>query len=36
MGQFDSAYADLKRASQLEPRWSMPKEYLANYRVSAR
>ena len=36
IGQFDSAYADLKKANELEPRWSMPKEYLANYRVSER
>jgi|SRR5947209_2095387 len=33
MGEFSSAYADLKRAHELEPRWSMPSEYLANYRV---
>ena len=36
MGNFRSAYADLKRAQELEPRWSMPREYLANYRVEAR
>ena len=36
MGQFQSAYADLKRAHELEPRWSMPREYLANYRVDGR
>jgi len=36
MGQFESAYADLKRAQELEPRWSMPREYLANYRVTGR
>jgi tetratricopeptide (TPR) repeat protein len=33
MGQFSSAYADLRRAVELEPGWSMPREYLANYRV---
>jgi tetratricopeptide (TPR) repeat protein len=36
MGEFSSAYADLKRAHELEPRWSMPSEYLANYRVQPR
>lgn len=36
MGQFSSAYADLKRAHELEPRWSMPTEYLANYRAAGR
>ena len=36
MGKFDSAYADLKRAQQLEPGWSMPREYLASYRVEPR
>jgi tetratricopeptide (TPR) repeat protein len=36
MGEFKSAYADLKRANELEPRWAMPKEYLASYRVEAR
>jgi tetratricopeptide (TPR) repeat protein len=33
MGDYPSAYADLKRAQQLEPRWSMPREYLASYQV---
>jgi tetratricopeptide (TPR) repeat protein len=33
MGEFDAAYADLKRAQQLAPGWSMPREYLAAYRV---
>jgi tetratricopeptide (TPR) repeat protein len=32
MGDFSSAFSDLKRAHELEPRWSMPSEYLANYR----
>ena len=36
IGDFSSAYADLKRASELEPRWSMPKDYLASYRVRDR
>lgn len=36
MGQFDSAYADLKRAQELDPRWEMPRQYLANYRFSGR
>ena len=34
MGQFKSAYADLRRAQQLAPRWSMPREYLATYQVN--
>jgi tetratricopeptide (TPR) repeat protein len=33
MGQYRSAYADLTRAHQLEPRWSLPSEYLSHYRV---
>jgi tetratricopeptide (TPR) repeat protein len=33
MGNFQSAYADLKRAQEMEPRWSMPGEYLATYQV---
>jgi tetratricopeptide (TPR) repeat protein len=36
MGDFKSAYADLKRAHDLDPRWALPTEYLANYRVLAR
>ena len=36
MGDFQAAYADLTRAHELEPRWSMPREYLANYRVEPR
>jgi tetratricopeptide (TPR) repeat protein len=36
MGEFSSAYADLRRAHELEPSWSMPSEYLANYRVQQR
>jgi len=34
MGDFSSAYADLRQAQQLEPRWSLPREYLASYRVN--
>lgn len=34
MGDFGSAYADLKRAQQLEPGWSLPSQYLASYRVT--
>ena len=34
MGQFESAYADLRQAQQLAPRWSMPREYLETYRVN--
>ncbi len=36
MGQFESAYADLKHAQRLEPGWSMPTEYLADFRVEQR
>ena len=36
MGEFRSAYADLKRARDLEPRWSLPNEYLSRYQVSHR
>jgi tetratricopeptide (TPR) repeat protein len=35
MGEFESAYADLKRAHQLEPRWALPSKDLADYRVVA-
>jgi tetratricopeptide (TPR) repeat protein len=33
MGEFREAYADLQRARQLEPGWSLPRQYLANYQV---
>ena len=33
MGDFSSAYADLRQAQQLEPSWSLPREYLATYQV---
>ena len=33
MGEYRSAYADLKRAHQLEPRWSLPSEYLSHYKI---
>ena len=36
MGEFDSAYKDLKRAHDLEPRWALPKEYLTRYQVVSR
>jgi len=36
MGEFRSAYLDLKRAQTMEPGWSMPNEYLARYRVESR
>jgi tetratricopeptide (TPR) repeat protein len=36
MGDFRAAYADLKRAHDLEPRWALPSQYLANYRVLER
>lgn len=33
IGQFDSAYADLKRAHEIEPGWALPTKYLSHYRV---
>ena len=33
IGDYQSAYADLRRARQLDPGWSLPKEYLATYQV---
>ena len=33
MGDFDSAYADLRRARELAPGWSLPRQYLASYQV---
>jgi tetratricopeptide (TPR) repeat protein len=33
MGDYRSAYNDLRRARDLEPAWTMPSEYLARYRV---
>jgi len=36
MGQYRSAYADLRLAHQLEPDWSLPSEYLSHYRVVSR
>jgi tetratricopeptide (TPR) repeat protein len=36
MGEFSSAYADLKSAQRLAPGWSLPREYLATYRVNDR
>ncbi|MFL6727750.1 MAG: tetratricopeptide repeat protein [Sphingomicrobium sp.] len=36
MGELSLAYADLKTAQQLAPKWELPREYLANYRVNPR
>lgn len=36
MGEYRLAYADLKRAHDLEPGWSLPSEYLASYRFVGR
>ena len=33
IGEYRSAYEDLSRAHQLEPHWSLPREYLSHYRV---
>lgn len=33
MGDFRAAYADLTRARDLAPGWSLPREYLASYQV---
>lgn len=33
MGDFSAAYADLLRAQELEPRWNLPRDYLASYQV---
>ena len=33
MGEYGAADADLSRARELQPGWSLPKEYLASYRV---
>ena len=33
MGEFESAYADLRRARELAPGWSLPRQYLASYQV---
>jgi tetratricopeptide (TPR) repeat protein len=36
MGDFRSAYADLRRAHQLEPGWDLPSQFLADYRITPR
>lgn len=36
MGDFNSAYADLRRARELAPGWALPKQYLATYSVTRR
>ena len=33
MGNYRLAYQDLKRAQELEPGWSLPREYLASYKL---
>lgn len=33
VGDFRAAYADLRRAHDLAPSWSLPSEYLARYQV---
>ena len=33
MGEFGPAYADLQRARELAPGWSLPRQYLANYQI---
>ena len=33
LGDLKAAYADLRLAHDLEPRWSLPNEYLARYQV---
>lgn len=33
MGNFNAAYADLRLAQRLEPRWKLPRQYLASYQV---
>ena len=33
MGDYGPAYADLQRARELAPGWSLPREYLASYKV---
>jgi Flp pilus assembly protein TadD len=32
-GDFRSAYNDLVKARQMEPKWALPKEWLAHYQV---
>ena len=32
-GDFRSAYNDLTKARQMEPKWALPKEWLAHYQV---
>jgi tetratricopeptide (TPR) repeat protein len=36
IGDFRSAYADLRRAHDLEPGWDLPSQFLAEYRVTPR
>jgi tetratricopeptide (TPR) repeat protein len=36
LGDLQAAYADLMRARELEPKWTLPGEYLARYEVRTR
>jgi tetratricopeptide (TPR) repeat protein len=36
MGELDAAYADLTRAREMAPRWALPRDYLASYRIRER
>jgi len=36
LGEYRLAYADLKRAQELEPGWPLPTEYLASYKFVGR
>lgn len=33
MGNFRAAYTDLQLAQKMEPRWKLPRQYLASYQV---
>jgi tetratricopeptide (TPR) repeat protein len=36
MGELGPAYSDLSRARELAPKWALPRDYLASYRINAR
>lgn len=36
VGEVELAYADLARAHALAPRWELPRDYLARYRIAQR
>jgi tetratricopeptide (TPR) repeat protein len=36
MGEYAAAYADLRQARELDPDWSLPRDYLAAYRFAQR